>query len=226
MKKRRNNKKTTPLIIILTVLILLLVTLGFLYFLFFNSIRIRGTWTREIDLSDYALEEIEDYLNDVPLSGSVNPEDYLDTLPVTLNMTLENNGKLTVSLDETEYNACCSSARDALKAIMAAILSLELAEAEIDTEADMEEMVSDALGISLDEYLDEYGPSLLPSFSELQMTHAVNGFYRCDRTQIFRSYDPSPDFSTTPCEAYVVSEDMLVISGLNGNEIYYRKKNP
>lgn len=224
MRKKRKARNQTPIIIILTVLVLLLATVGTVYFFFFNSFRLNGNWIREIDLSEYCFDRIDGYLADVPYFDSINSKDYMDKLPIKLVMTLESSGKLSISLDEESYNACYSNARDILKSVMSDVLTLQLSEAGIETDSSMDEMVVEALGESLDEYLDDYGPTLLPPLSELKMTYSVNGIYRADKDMIYRSLDPAADLSAEPGEPYVVSENILVISAKDGNEIYIKAK--
>ena len=93
------------------------------------------------------------------------------------------------------------------------LLRMQAEGQDVASREEAAQCIGETLGISCSEYLKEYGPELLPPYEELQGAIEENGRWHEEKGVLFRNEKGA---------AYVAGKDLLVLSGVEGTEVYYR----
>lgn len=207
-KRRRIN---WPAIILLMITLLIIGGCVFIY-IYGNQTMIRGKWQREVDVTDYAHEAIEQYLGENSEDESENEGRIL----ITLTLEIDDEGNWVQSVDEDTYNIALILAKEILSKSIIDNLKGRIDDAYIKTDMSVEELIKEATGMDIDTYLAGYGPKLLPDYSELSQMYGINASYTAGRDEI--------TFSDGSVISYVVTKDILVTDRTDEVAIYHKEK--
>lgn len=222
MAKRRKRNSLVPVIVFLT-LMLLVVVGAFLYLLLFsNTMMIKGEWIREIDMTEYVRNEIEDYLDTANMGNEIDLSQYMSNMSVDCRMVLDSDGNYTEYIDADSYNACADAAKQVLKQAVTELIEKRMDAVKIDTDKSTEALVQEAAGMDYDSYLTKYGPQVLPSLSQLQEENDRSGTYSADRSMIYITGADGTAIGNAEGNLYLVSNATLVINYGDDTYIYVK----
>lgn len=212
---RRKKRVNIPAIILTLITLLIMGGCVFIY-LFGNQTMLQGEWQREIDITDYAVDAITEYLGQtLSEKQEVWSEDTPLTVKVSLKITKE--GEWIQTVDEASYNEALARAKNVLTDKVSDSLKQKIDEAYIKTDKSVDELINEATGMELSKYLEEYGPKLLPSIGELSEMYGVSATYEATRDSISRN-----NAGEESVFGYVVTQDILVIDKTEETAIYHK----
>jgi len=211
------HRSHTGLIIMLIILLLLVLTAGALYVVFGAGIMLRGSWEREIDLTEEVRDGINEYMStaiggddiDIPLAeGDIRIKSVL---------TIGRDGTWVETVDRKSYEEAVVKSRECMDGSVEALLEKRLADAYIESDRSVEELVNSALGMELDTYLDKYAPAVLPSYESLQEMYGSNIVYESKNDKVMLT-DTGKEIT------FKASSDMLVLIYTKEAVVYKRVK--
>lgn len=222
MARRRRKNSTLPIIIFLTIMLVVMAG-AFIYLLLFsNTMMIRGEWTRQVDMTGYVRNEIEDYLETANMGDEIELDQYMSDMTIECHMVLDADGNYSEQLDIDSYNACMASARNVLKQAVTALIQKRMEAVKIDSGKDISALVSDTAGMDMDSYLMKYGPQLLPAVEDLQSENNRVGSYTADRSSITIHDAEGNSIGNQSGNLYLVSNGTLVINYGDNTYIYLK----
>lgn len=219
-KKRKRKISGLPAIIILMLLLIGVLTAGAVYYLFGNSLRLPGTWEREIDLTNQVRESIASYLSETAYGDEIDIRPYVDKISIKSTLTVTKESEWTEKIDSADYEEITQKANMALKQAVTELLSRRIKDSYIETDVSVGDLVKESTGMSLDAYLSTYGPSMLPSYEELSEKYGVTATYEADREYVTLFMPLSGDMEYT----YMTAQGTLVIDGAEGTTVYHKAK--
>ena len=176
-----------------------------------------GSWRRELDLTDDAVDLAERWLREAELGYQIDADEYFPPLHVDVILTLRRDGSWERRLDEASYEAAQNAACEGMAAAARQLLRLRIAATGRGGGPDeyLEQLLSDALGMPTAEYFAACGPQLLPEKEQLRAQHEGAGSWqlangRLALDDVGRAVD------------ILVGDRLLVLTGAEGTEVYAR----
>ena len=116
---------------------------------------------------------------------------------------------------EESYNAAKQQAYTALENAFEDLLLIraQTAGKDMATREEAAQSIEDTIGMTCLEYLANYGPELLPPLEEIQGQYNGSGSWKAENGVLLRDGRG---------EAFLINTDLLVLSGTDGTEVYYR----
>ncbi len=147
------------------------------------SRRLPGNYQAQIDYTRNIVDKGNQYLQDAFLGDQVSVEDYLDPICIDLHLTFSKEGTYLLEVDASSYARAEETAYAALKQALYELIRLrqEAAGKSARSDEEIQSVLEELLGMPADEYLQTYGPSLLPSYEELEAAYAGSGTYEATR---------------------------------------------
>lgn len=168
-----------------------------------------GSWSREIDLRGYVIEEMNEWFKDPTTAALVTFDDTKVTVKVDLVFT--GDGKFSEKIDEKSFEETKKAAEALALSGLISFLEKRLDNAGIDSASSgksIDELIEDALGMSVSEYMKNSGPELLPTLDALKDMYNISGTYEVMDNSMKRTLG-----GKSICESFFVKDDFLVFSG-------------
>lgn len=216
-KKKRKRISGLPIIIILILTLALLILGASYFYMNGNRLSLPGEWTREIDISDYAIKEAETYLQTAAYGDEVDVSKYIADVKVVSELTVTKDGIITERISKDSYDRAAALCMAGLEEAVRELIGKRIENTYIATDMSVDELVKETFNISLSDYLAEYGPTLIPDFTELENEYGRDVTYEATRDSMTITYS---DGNVADC-SYAVAHGMLVIDYKDGAAIYY-----
>lgn len=220
MAKKRRRRKISGLPAIIVLFLLLViggVTWGFFYFNG-NKINLPGERYREIDVTATVKERAKEYLSSAAFGDEINLDEYFEKLVIESNLTVTKDGQFTEKLSEDKHYEISEKARRGLEQAVSDLISKRIKNNYIETTMTTEQLMQETFGMSLSDYLKQYGPSLVPSYSELNSQYGRDKTYTANRDVIMFDGELPENGN-----GYAVTHGMLVIDYKEGAVVYYER---
>ena len=215
-RRKRRRRSGAFLILFLFVLILVLVAGGILFWWKSRPERkLPGGWHRTIDLAAEAGAAAKEWLMDAEGGRAIDMKTYMGSVTVGVDLTLAADGSWTCTVDENSYRMAEQQAYTALEQALEDLLLARAQEAgqEMTGREEAAQSIEDTIGMSCREYLRTYGPVLLPALEELRAEYEGSGDWKAESGVLLRNGSG---------EAFLINTDLLVLTGSDGTEVYYR----
>ncbi|MCR4617833.1 MAG: hypothetical protein K5669_06570 [Lachnospiraceae bacterium] len=205
--KKKNRFLTFMVIFLLLVILTGGGLLAYKYY-FASDTSYLGSWSREIDMRGYVIEDMNAWFADPTTAANVEFDDTKVTIKVTLALTSE--GKFTEKIDESSFEEAKASASALALSGLISFLDKRLENAGIDKDSadkSIEELIEEALGMSASDYLAEKGPALLPTLDALKDMYNISGTYEVKGNAMRRISG-----GKSVCETFFVKDDYLIFT--------------
>ncbi len=215
-KKKKKRKGQAGLILFLFVLILALVAGGLgIWWLSRPERKLPGRWHREIDYTADCTLAAKEWLLGAEGGGDIDLPTYIGRVSVGMDLVLSKDGSWQCSVDENSYNAATEQVYQALELAFEDLLIQRVNDSgrEMSTREEAAQSILDTIDMSCNEYLRSYGPALLPTMEEIKAQYEGNGAWHAEKGVLMRD---------TKGQAFLINTDLLVLSGTDGTEVYYR----
>jgi len=212
---RGKKRSSAPLIVILLLVLATVIAGGIFFFLMQKPERkLPGVWRAEIDLTESVRAEAESWLAAAESGDRISIRETMGEIRVGVILTLNADGSWSQSVDTASYEEASDAAYAALSEGLRELLLLriEAAGREAGSAEEAEALIAETIGMSTEEYLRTYGPALLPPEEEFRSAYEGGGTYTAEGNVLQRD----------ETEEYLVSEDMLVITGGGETQVYHR----
>lgn len=186
---------------------------------------ISGSWKREINLTDEAVNNIAMWMADI--EGEEITFDWVKSqtedivVPVVLEVQKsdQKTGEFKQYVDQADYEVCEKQVETLLASCMEDVLSRKLEQAGYGDNLDPTkagEIAEEVLGSSVEDYLKDMGIDMLPSYESFAENLNISGVYTLDKgTMLWESAKGT--FSKT----YVKQKDFLIFPD---EEMIFRKQ--
>lgn len=205
------NKFLTFMVIFLLLIILTGCGLLAYKYFFFKDRSYLGTWSREIDLRGYVMEEMNEWFNDPTTSANVVYDN--TKVVVKVDLTFTKDGKFVEKIDEASFSEAKTAAKELALSGLISFLEIRMENAGIEkgsVEKTVDELIEEALEMSASDYLEKKGPELLPTVDSLKEMYDLSGTYEAKDSSMKRTSG-----GKSICETYFTKDDLLVFTGLS-----------
>ncbi|MCR5799912.1 MAG: hypothetical protein K6G69_07545 [Lachnospiraceae bacterium] len=211
------HRSHTGLIIVLIILLLFVLTAGALYVVFGAGIMLRGSWEREIDLTEDVRDGISEYMSTAIGGDDIDIALGEGDIRIKSVLTIGRDGTWVETVDRQSYEEAVVKSKACLEESVKALLEKRLADAYIESNRSVDELVNAALGMELDKYLDKCAPTVLPSYESLQEMYGSNTGYEAKNDKVMLT-DTGKEIT------FKASSDMLVLIYTKEAVVYTRVK--
>lgn len=215
-KKKKKRKGGARLILFLFVVLLVVMAGGvFVWWMNRPERKLPGSWHRSIDYTAEVKLAAKEWLMSAEGGDEIDLQNYLGNISVGMDLTLSKDGTWSCTIDENSYQAAQDKAYQALEEAFEDLLIQRVTNSgrEMTTREEAAQSVLEAIDMTCGEYLRTYGPALLPEAESIRTQYAGSGQWRAESGVLLRDGNGM---------AFLINTDLLVLSGANGTEVYYR----
>lgn len=215
-RKKKKRRRGGFLTLFLIVLLMVVIAGGALFWWIGRPERkLPGHWQRNVDFTASGRMYAREWLMAAEGGADYDPAAYIPELSVTVELVLGEDGTWSGRVDEDSYNEAVQKAYRGLEDSFEDLLitRVQASGREMESREEAAQSIAETIGMSCAEYLRTYGPKLLPDLEELQAQYNGSGSWSAEKGVLLR--DGSG-------EAYLINTDLLVLSGTEGTEVYYR----
>jgi len=208
-RKRRRKRRIAAFFMTLILFLLIgIVVAGIIYYIKgHQKNKLSGSWEYRINYSDYIKCSVDDWLDE-------KSEEVAGFTPVSVILTINDDGTYSVNVDESSYRACEKEANAYLESRFNELVSDELLLAGYmgtdNVGSVSDSLVKDTLGGNLADYLKTYDITFLPSYEELATIH-TEGSYSYDRKNSIIEFTDSEGIVSR--EKISLTENVMVLTG-------------
>ena len=219
MKKKRKRRSAAPIMIIMFIIMATIVGGGIFLYVNANKLMLPGEWSREIDITTYAVDEAGRYLAQATFGDEVEMKEYISDVKLSNVLMVTKEGEITSTVDKDSYEYALSMCKSGLETAVRDLIDRRIKENYIETDMTVDELIGETFSMSLSEYLNQYAPKLLPDYEEFETDYGMSATYVADKDSITISSEGAEDMVCN----YAVSHGMLVIDYSDGAVVYYER---
>ena len=215
-RKKKRRRGNGLLVLFLFVLLLVVVAGGVgIWWLQRPERKLPGHWHRAIEYTQEANLAAKEWLMAAEGGAELDLSSYLGNITFDADLILGKDGSWSMTLDEVSYEQARKQAYTALELAFEDLLITRLQSAgrEIESREEAAQAIRDTIGMDCMEYLQTYGPELLVPLEDMKQQYNGGGNWRAEKGVLLRDGRG---------EAFLINTDLLVLSGQNGTEVYYR----
>ena len=233
-RRRKRRRGGAFLILFLFVFIIVLVAGGLLFWWMQRPERkLPGQWHRTVDYTQEATLAAKEWLMEAEGGREIDLTEYMGKVQIGVDLVLSEDGSWSSTVDEASYAEAKQQAYEALEQGLVELSGERLKKSyltsaqnsnqerqkeiidmlETITPESIRETIENVTGMPCIEYLKTYGPELLPPLEEIQGQYNLNGSWKAENGVLLRDGKG---------EAFMINTDLLVLSGADGTEVYYR----
>ena len=215
-RKKKRRRGSGLLVLFLFVLLIVVVAGGLgIWWLQRPERKLPGHWHRAVEYTQEANLAAKEWLMAAEGGAEIDLSTYMGTINIGTDLILGKDGSWSMTLDEASYEAAKQQAYTALEQAFEDLLIARMQSAgrEIESREEAAAAIRDTIGMDCMEYLKTYGPELLMPLEEMKQQYNGSGSWRAEKSVLIRD---------NRGEAFLINTDLLVLSGQNGTEVYYR----
>lgn len=216
-KRRKRRRRGGALLILFLFVLLLVIVAGGLFYWWKSrpERKLPGHWHRTVDYASQAELAAKEWLMAAEGGSEIDLKGYMGSISVGMDLILAQDGSWSCTVDENSYRTAQQQVYTALEQAFEDLLIIRAQDAgrEMASREEAAQSIEDTIGMSCQEYLKLYGPSMLPSLEEIKGEYEGSGDWKAESGVLLRNGSG---------EAFLINTDLLVLSGANGTEVYYR----